>query len=54
MQRVEHVVAGLSPMGVRAAVLETEELIELLYNSYNPSLFTSTIVKNVEAIELQS
>jgi KaiC/GvpD/RAD55 family RecA-like ATPase len=54
MQRVEHVVAGLSPMGVRAAVLETEELIELLYNSYNPSLFASTIVKNIEAIELQS
>ncbi len=54
MQRVEHVVAGLSPMGVRAAVLETEELIELLYNSYNPSLFASSIVKNIEAIELQS
>ncbi len=53
MQRVEHIVAGLSPMGVRATVLETEELIELLYNSYNPSLFASTIVKNVEAIELQ-
>lgn len=53
MQRVEHVMAGLSPMGVRATALQTEELIELLYNSYNPSLFASTIVKNVEAIELQ-
>ncbi|MFZ1626546.1 MAG: hypothetical protein WAT81_01935 [Candidatus Moraniibacteriota bacterium] len=53
MQRVEHVVAGLSPMSVRATVLQTEELIELLYNSYNPSLFASTIVKNVESIELQ-
>lgn len=53
MQRVEHVIAGLSPIGVRATVLETEELIELLYNSYNPSLFASTVVKNVESIELQ-
>ena len=53
MQRVEHIVAGLSPMGIRATALGTEELIELLYNSYNPSLFASTIVKNVEAIELQ-
>lgn len=53
MQRVEHVIAGLSPMGVRATALQTEELIELLYNSYNPSLFASTIVKNVESIELQ-
>ena len=50
MQRVEHVVAGLSPMGIRATALQTEELIELLYNSYNPSLFASTIVKNVESI----
>lgn len=53
MQRVEHIVAGLSPIGVRATALGTEELIELLYNSYNPSLFTSMIVRNVEAIELQ-
>ncbi|TXH07389.1 MAG: hypothetical protein E6Q06_03315 [Candidatus Moraniibacteriota bacterium] len=54
MQRVDHVIAGLSPIGIRAAALETEELIELLYNSYNPSLYASTILKNVEAIELQS
>lgn len=53
MQRVEHVIAGLSPIGIRATALETEELIELLYNSYNPSLFAATVVKNVEAIELQ-
>lgn len=53
MQRVEHVIAGLSPIGVRATALQTEELIELLYNSYNPSLFAATVVKNVEAIELQ-
>lgn len=53
LQRVQHVAAGLSPMGLRATMLETEELIELLYNSYNPSLFAASVVKNVEAIELQ-
>lgn len=54
MQRVEHVTAGLSPMGIRATALGTEELIELLYNSYNPSMFATTVVRNIEGIELQS
>ncbi len=54
VQRVEHIVAGLSPMGIRASALQTEELIELLYNSYNPSMFAATVVKSVEGIELQS
>lgn len=54
MQRVEHVTAALAPTGIRATLLGTEEVIELLYNSYNPSLYTTTVVKNVEAIELHS
>lgn len=54
LQRVEHVIAALSPTGIRATLLGTEEVIELLYNSYNPSLFTTTVVKNVSSIELQS
>ncbi len=52
LQRVEHVTAALSGTGVRVTQLNTEELIELLYNSYNPSLFTTTAVKDVESIEL--
>lgn len=52
MQRVEHVMNGLSPIGLRGTVLGTEEIIELLYNSYNPSLFTTSIIKNVEDLEL--
>lgn len=51
LQRVEHVAAALSSTGVRVSQLNTEEIIELLYNSYNPSLFTAS-VKNVEQIEL--
>lgn len=52
LQRVDHVMNGLSPIGLRGTVLGTEEVIELLYNSYNPSLFTTSIIKNVEQIEL--
>jgi|SRR6185369_13952053 len=51
LQRVDHVAAALSSTGVRVTQLNTEEIIELLYNSYNPSLFTAS-VKNVEQIEL--
>jgi len=52
LQRVGHVSAALSGTGVQVTQLNTEEIIELLYNSYNPSLFTTTVLKNVENIEL--
>ena len=35
-QRVEHVIAGLQTIGVRAVALNNEELTELFYNLYNP------------------
>jgi hypothetical protein len=51
-QRVDHVIAGLSGIGLKLVPLKTEEIIELLYNSYNPSIYTNTIVKEMEKIEL--
>jgi len=51
-QRVNHVATALKAAGVNATPLNTEEIIELLYNSYNPSLFTAAVIKNVEGIEL--
>jgi hypothetical protein len=51
-QRAEQVSAAISGTGVRTSMLNTEEVIELLYNTYNPSVFTSTVLKNVEDIEL--
>ena len=35
-QRVDHVAASLSAMSMRAIPLNTEELIELFYEAYNP------------------
>lgn len=52
LQRVGHVAQALSATGVKVTQLKTEEVIELLYNSYNPSLFTTTDLKNVENVEL--
>lgn len=35
-QRVDQVIANLAPIGLRAVILNREELIELFYNLYNP------------------
>ncbi|MEI6649958.1 MAG: hypothetical protein WCL23_00830 [Candidatus Moraniibacteriota bacterium] len=51
-QRADLVASALMGTGVRTTLLGTEEVIELLYNSYNPSLFTSSVVKNIESVEL--
>ncbi len=53
-QRVDHVSIGLSGTGVKVAALNTEEIIELLYNTYNPSLFSTTLTKNIKDIELNT
>lgn len=52
-QRLDHVAAGLSATGVRVTALSTDELIELLYNAYNPSSFTHAIIKDVSEIEIE-
>lgn len=41
-QRVDTVAAGLARFGVRAAPLNTEELVELFYGLYNPTEFEGT------------
>ena len=52
-QRVDHISAGLGGTGVKVTPLKTEELIELLYNSYNPTTHNNTIIKDVDKIELR-
>jgi hypothetical protein len=52
-QRVDHIIAGLSGIGLKIVPLETQEIIELLYNSYNPNAFKNIIIKDVDKIELE-
>lgn len=54
IQRVEHVIQALSSTGVHSASLNTAEIIELLYNSYNPSLFTASVIKDIDNVEISS
>lgn len=51
-QRVDHVTAALSGIGLRIIPLKTEELIELMYDSYNPATFNATEIKDTAQLEL--
>jgi len=52
LQRADHVTAGLSGVGLKIAPLQTQELVELLYNSYNPNVFEISELGDVSALEL--
>jgi len=39
-QRVEHILSGLSSMSLKAVILDTQSLIELYYNTYNPDVYS--------------
>ena len=51
-QRVDHITAALSGIGLRIVPLKTEELIELLFNSYNPEVYNASGLKSAEKLEL--
>lgn len=48
MQRIDHVVGGLGGMGLRSLLLNTQELVELLYQSYN---FETASPLHAEAVD---
>lgn len=51
-QRTNHVMAGLGGTGIKMAVLQTEELIELFYNAYNPKVLESAEKIETEKLQL--
>lgn len=51
-QRIDLVVSGLTAIGLRCAVLGTEDLLELLYSLYNPDVSVNEKVGNVEEIDV--
>lgn len=52
-QRVDHIIAGLSGIGLRIAPLKTAELIELLFNSYNATIFDTIGYVDPDKMELK-
>ena len=51
-QRVDHIAAALGGTGLRFTTLNTEELIELYYNVYNPSAFVKKTIKDIDKTEI--
>jgi len=52
-QRVDHIIAALSGIGLRIAPLKTQELIELAFNSYNPEIYNSIELKDASQLEIR-
>jgi type IV secretory pathway VirB4 component len=52
-QRVDHITAALSGIGLRIVPLKTQEIIELLFNSYNPDVYNAVEMADSNQLELK-
>lgn len=53
MHRVDNVVSGLTSIGLNAVQLDTQGLIELYYNSYNPATSANQKLVDVNQLRVQ-
>src|SRR3989344_2543089 len=53
LRRTSLVANGLAPLGLSSALLNTEELIDLLYSNYNPDYARRQTLFNVSAAEAE-
>jgi len=51
-KRINQVVAGMSGIGLKCIPLNTEELVELMYNSYNLNTATPIKIKSISDLDL--
>lgn len=51
-KRVNQVSGGLASMGLKTIILNTEELVELMYNSYNLNTATPIKIKSIDDLDL--
>jgi hypothetical protein len=54
VQRIDHVSTGMQGVGLRLAVLGTQELIELLYNTYNPATFQQENLADINKLDVST
>lgn len=50
---VDKVLSGLASMGLKASVLDTQSLIELFYNTYNPTISQNEKLENIDKLRLE-
>lgn len=51
--RVNTVLSGLSGMGISAAALDTQEIVELLYESYNPEVAGNQVLADIDKMRVE-
>lgn len=51
--RVNVVLGGLAGMGIRAASLDTQETVELLYSWYNPEVSQTEVLGDLDALKVE-
>lgn len=52
-QRANHITTALSGIGLKIVPLKTQELIELMFNSYNPSDYNNTGLAEISDLEIK-
>lgn len=52
MKRINQVAGAMGGMGLKSIQLNTEELVELMYNSYNLNTATPIKIKSVDDLDL--
>ena len=52
-QRVEHAMSYLNSMNLKTVLLDTQSLIELYYNTYNPDIYRSEKLVEINKLRLE-
>src|SRR3989344_623338 len=52
-QRMEHILGGLASMSLKAVVLDTQSLIELYYNTYNPDIYNKEKLVEIDKLRVE-
>lgn len=53
-QRVENILGGLASMSLKSVVLDTQSLIELYYNTYNPDVYNKEKLVEINKLKVEA
>jgi hypothetical protein len=53
MKRVDYITEGLASAGLKSVLLNTQSLIELYYNTYNPEVYSQEQLLDVSKIQIE-
>jgi len=53
LQRVDHIVTGMTAMGLKVQQLNTQRLIELLYTTYNPDVAEPQHLADIKELNIE-